>query len=86
MPIYAIAAAVFTVVGVVNIAISIYQMLQKPPEPPIPDPDKISQLPVAEQGGAIPVLFGTRWITRPAVTWWGKPNTVKNQVNPSELQ
>ena len=45
------------------------------PSPQKPSPGKIQNLPIADQGAPIPVLFGTRIIKRPNVVWWGDVRT-----------
>jgi hypothetical protein len=44
------------------------------PKPNIPNllPGQVTNVPVAEQGKPIPVIFGTRYIRQPNVVWWGK--------------
>ncbi len=75
------------VLTVASLAISLVQMLTyKAPEPPVPSPQAINFIPTAEQGKAIPVVFGTRIVTQPNVVWWGHPHSVKNQIDPKELQ
>lgn len=73
------------VLMVVSIGLSIYQMMQSPPEPPVPSPRTLSGVPEAEQGMDVPVLFGKRWISKSNVVWWGRPKSVKIQVSSSEL-
>lgn len=47
------------------------------PKPPQPKPPEISDIdaPTAEEGRAIPVVFGTAWITGPNVIWHGDLKT-----------
>lgn len=74
------------VLTVASLAISLVQMLTyKSPEPPVPPPQAISFIPTAEQGKAIPVVFGTRIVTQPNVVWWGHAHATKNKVSPSEM-
>jgi len=48
------------------------------PKPQTPPPGDISsQMPTAEAGREIPVLFGTRIIGQPNVVWWGDITTKK---------
>lgn len=48
------------------------------PKPVVPKllPGQVSNVPVAEQGKPIPVLFGTRYIRQPNVVWWGQVRAV----------
>ena len=82
--------ALITYIGyaltVISIGLSIYQMFQKPPEPPVPAPRGVTGVPEAVQGMDVPVLFGTRWISKSNVVWWGNPHSTKITVNASELQ
>lgn len=43
------------------------------PKPPIPPPATLEdfQVPTAEEGRPIPVVFGEVWITGPNVLWYG---------------
>ncbi len=47
------------------------------PKPPKPRPPEISDVdaPTAEEGKAIPVVFGTVWVTGPNVVWYGDLRT-----------
>ncbi len=48
------------------------------PKPKDPAPGDISgQMPTADAGREIPVLFGTRIIGQPNVVWWGDVKTKK---------
>lgn len=82
---WAFASAIaMIVISVASLAISLYQMLSyKPPESPVPPPNTIQNIPTAEQGKAIPVLFGTRVVNQPNVVWWGNPHNTPNKVNPT---
>lgn len=81
----AILKVIFVILVLASLALSIYQALQKPPEPPTPSPQEVANMPTAEQGMDVPVLFGTYWIRKSNVVWWGDPRHIKNQVDPSEL-
>ena len=53
-------------------------MLQKaPPKPDTPKPATLDQfdVPTAEEGRAIPVVFGTVWHESPNVVWYGDLRT-----------
>jgi hypothetical protein len=81
----AVLEIIYAVLAVVSIALAVYQMFQTPPAPPVPSPHGITGIPEAEQGMDVPVLFGSRWITKSNVVWWGNPHTAKIQVSSSEL-
>jgi len=55
-------------------AVLSYALAPKPPEPPKPSLDDFS-LPTAEEGRAIPVVFGTVWVSGPNVLWYGDLRT-----------
>ena len=75
------------VLTVASLAISLYQMLSyEAPEPPVPSAQAISYIPTAEQGKAIPVVFGTRVVTTPNVVWWDHARSVKNKVDAASMQ
>lgn len=65
---------VFVAVFVAAFAVS-YFMMPKPETRPPAGLDEI-QLPTAEVGREIPVLFGTRKISGPNVVWFGDLRTV----------
>ena len=44
------------------------------PKPPKPEPGKV-EIPTAEEGRKIGVLFGGRWIKGPHIFWWGDVRT-----------
>lgn len=44
------------------------------PKPKAPAPGKV-EIPSAEEGRKIGVLFGGRWIRNPHVFWWGDVRT-----------
>lgn len=47
-----------------------YALRPKPPKSKL-QPQALGDLPIAEEGREIPVLFGTRDITGPNVVWYG---------------
>lgn len=47
---------------------------QQPEQPKAPEPGKLD-IPTAEEGGAVPVIFGTVMIKKSNVIWYGDPNT-----------
>ena len=51
-----------------------YALAPKPPQPKPPTIDDI-EAPTAEQGRAIPVIFGEVWVTSPNVVWFGALRT-----------
>ncbi len=60
----------FAVVFVVAFAIA-YAAMPKPQNAEL----GTVEAPTAEEGRAIPVLFGTRWIKQSNVVWWGDVRT-----------
>lgn len=67
-------AWIYAVVFIVALVVS-YSMVPKPQsQPPAGLGD--FQVPTAEEGREIPVLFGTRDITGPNVVWYGDLRTV----------
>jgi len=60
----------YLVVLVISSAIS-YAMMPKPPAAQPPAELKDFDLPTAEEGRPIPVVFGTVKITGPNVLWYG---------------
>ncbi len=62
------------------IAILAARALAPKPADPVPG-DISSQLPTAEAGKEIPVLFGTRIIAQPNVVWWGDVKAQKIEDN-----
>lgn len=67
-------AWIFAVVFIAALVVS-YSMVPKPQsQPPAGLGD--FQVPTAEEGREIPVLFGTRDITGPNVVWYGDLRTV----------
>jgi len=77
-----VIAIIEIILAVISLALGIYSALQKPPEPPVPLPDGIAQIPVAEQGNPIPVVFGVRAVKKPNIVWWGDPKNKPNQISP----
>ncbi len=58
------------------IAMVVARVLAPKPETPAPG-DISNQIPTAEAGKEIPVLFGTRILGQPNVVWWGDLMTKK---------
>jgi hypothetical protein len=56
---------------VLIIATVVARALTPKPEPPKPASLEDFQAPTAEEGRAIPVIFGTVWLNAPNVTWYG---------------
>lgn len=59
----------FIAVFVVSLVVA-YATMPKPQNAPAPGINEL-QVPTAEEGREIPVLFGTRDLTAPNVVWWG---------------
>jgi hypothetical protein len=59
--------------------ISSYLAAALAPKPPEPKPGSVTDLgvPTAEEGRAIPVVFGTAWIKDSNVVWYGNLRTTK---------
>ena len=64
----------FIIMAVVMFAVS-YAMRPKPKSSAGAKPATEFDVPTAEEGRPIPVLFGTRRITGPNVVWWGDVKT-----------
>lgn len=60
----------YLVVLIISSAIS-YAMMPKPPSPEPPAETKDFDVPTAEEGRPIPVIFGTVKITGANVLWYG---------------
>ncbi|HRP76271.1 MAG TPA: hypothetical protein PLN31_19485 [Azoarcus taiwanensis] len=60
-------------VWIVTAALS-FALTKKPPAPPRPTMSDI-RVPTAQEGGPIPVLFGTRPIKHHNVVWYGHLRT-----------
>lgn len=56
---------------VVMFVVSSYISALLAPKPQNAQPGKITNMPLADAGTPIPVLFGTRYIKQPNVVWWG---------------
>lgn len=62
------------VVAFAVITIAAYALTPKPQAPPKPIAGKV-ELPTTEAGKSIPVVFGTREITKPSLVYWGGVST-----------
>lgn len=62
--------ALYYLVVLIVVAIVARATMPKPPELEPPELGDI-EAPTAEEGGAIPVAFGTVWVKSPNVTWYG---------------
>ena len=53
--------------------VSAYVSAALAPKPPKPKPAALTdfEVPTAEEGRPIPVVFGTVWVTGPNVIWYG---------------
>lgn len=73
-----VAQAVFNIwvqIGLLIVSALISYALR--PRPPTPRPAALGEfnVPTAEEGRPIPVVFGTVWITGPNVLWYGDLNS-----------
>lgn len=62
-------------IAVVTIAIS-YALAPKPPKPQNALPGEV-EVPKAPRGEPIPVVFGTVWLKKSGVLYWGDKSTRK---------
>jgi len=60
--------------AVLNLALS-YYLRPDPPSGPSPASIEEVDVPTAEEGKPVPVLFGRRQIKAPNVVWYGDMNT-----------
>ena len=74
---FLISLAISVVVG-----IGMFMLMPKPQtaKPPSISAKKF-EVPTAEEGREIPVLFGTRMIAGPNVTWWGDVESIKYEID-----
>ncbi len=66
----------WTYLAVFVISLVVARALAPKPQTPAPG-DISSQMPTADAGKEIPVLFGTRIMAQPNVVWWGDLMTKK---------
>lgn len=66
---------VFVYLAVLIVSAIVVQALTPKPPPPKPASLDDFDAPTAEEGRAIPVVFGTCWITGPNVVWFGDLRT-----------
>lgn len=66
---------VFAYLAVIIVSGLVVQALTPKPPPPKPAALDDFDAPTAEEGRAIPVVFGTVWITGPNVVWYGDLRT-----------
>lgn len=64
---------VYLAIIVASLVLS-YALAPKPPQPKQPEISDVDA-PTAEEGKAIPVVFGTVWVTGPNVIWYGDLRT-----------
>jgi hypothetical protein len=59
------------------LVVSAYVSAALAPKPPKPKPASLTDfdIPTAEEGRPIPVVFGTVWVTGPNVIWMGDLST-----------
>lgn len=59
------------------LVVSSYVSAALAPKPPKPKPASLTDfdVPTAEEGRPIPVVFGTVWVTGPNVIWYGDLST-----------
>lgn len=61
-----------TALYIIMVGLSVYSYMNQPkPVQPVPLTLDDVNIPTAEIGGEIPVLFGTRLISQPNVIWYG---------------
>lgn len=65
-------AASWIIYIVVMVISTVLQIVLRP-KPNVPHvlPGQVNNVPIAEQGKPIPVVFGTRYVRQPNVVWWG---------------
>lgn len=66
---------IFTYLAVVIVSAIVATALAPKPQPPKPPSLEDFDVPTAEEGRPIPVIFGTVWITGPNVVWYGDLRT-----------
>ncbi|AFV81280.1 tail assembly chaperone [Vibrio phage vB_VpaS_MAR10] len=69
----AIQALWYLVVLVVALIVAV-ALAPKPPKPDSPQTDDINA-PTASENELIPVAFGTTWLQKPNIVWYGKTGT-----------
>lgn len=69
----------FFIYSVVMLAVS-YALAPKPPSPSPPAVQQLSDVPVAERGKPIPVVFGTVSVKGANIIWYGQMSTSKIQT------
>lgn len=60
----------YVIVFIVAIVVS-YALAPRPPEPTPPAVKEVSNIPTAEAGRAIPVVFGTYVVKASNIVWYG---------------
>jgi hypothetical protein len=73
----------FALVVIVIAAVASYAMSPRAPEPPPVSIKEVSEVPTAEAGRAIPVVFGTCIIKSANIVWYGdlKYSPVKKKLD-----
>ncbi len=79
---FVVLAVISAVLAVISLGLGIYAALQTPPDPPVPSPKEVENMPEAEQGSPIPVVFGVRTIRKSNVIWWGDTFNKPNKIQP----
>jgi len=67
--------SIFIQIAIVIVAGFISAALAPKPQPPKPAGLADVDAPTAEEGKAIPVIFGTVWLASPNVVWYGDLRT-----------
>ena len=62
---------IFYYLAVLVVSSVVAMALAPKPKPPKPAALSDFDAPTAEEGRAVPVIFGTVWITGPNVVWYG---------------
>ena len=66
------------IIQIALMVISTILQLILAPKPVIPklSPKEMGEVPIAERGAPIPVVFGTRYVRQPNVVWYGDVQSI----------